>query len=871
MIHITDSQTDKILDTIPLGEFWDDNHHRSLKDTLEIFDFKTFGDKRYSEHLAKMNRVIIPDEDGTNTEFVIDNTFKYRNNSTLVTEVYASASYLLLKKAKVIKPQKVVGYTGSQHLGFALSGTEWRPGIVESDNIRTIEIENYTNPYAYIKKIASELNLEIRFRIEDDGQKVIGRYVDLLERVGQWRGREVEFGRDLLGIERKVDDSNIVTALIGLGPEQEDGTRLEVLVEDEDALQRWGRKNPQTSELMHLIEVYEPESFDPDMTIERLTELTRNELEKRINSVVEYTADVADLEKVPGMENKVIRFGDTIKIKDTGFNPPLYLEARVHTQDRSLSQPEKKKVILGDYIEYTEEEVHAIWRQLQTQIKEKISAHELYDYTYAKPVIDSKDEAVRSDVESYANTVSANAKDAAITYTNNTVNPIIVRVDDIEEDIANHENRISQAQTDIIQAFNEINLRATKTELDIVSDQVNNVIGEINVLAGQIELKVDVDGVISAINLSQEVVKISADRIEFEGHVFGENATFTGKIEGAEISTTLLLTGNIQGSGRITLTESAHNPNEYFIGEFSGSGVTLSDNYGLTKSILSRHYLYIGSQEGIRISPSEIRFENNELYPPDVRLFMDFNTSTPQLVFESTYHTENRADLRIRNGNMYVHGNTFFYSPNRQIVMYESDNGNKEWHIEVNNGQFNIVETNIANRLSIDNQGTLYVSNDFIFGNNTGRLVNDGGYGYLQTNNSEYRVTKFKSTTYIPIRAASFPSGSLAEFKTNIEKWDGVALDVIRNADIYKYQLKSDIEDGKEIIRYGLVIGDGYKTPEEVIDEDGIEQYAMNSIGWKAIQELDAEQQELKERVSWLETENHYLKQKIRQLEELIA
>src|SRR5690606_29328529 len=106
-------------------------------------------------------------------------------------------------------------------------------------------------------------------------------------------GREVEFGRDLLGIERKVDDSNIVTALIGLGPEQEDGTRLEVLVEDEDALQRWGRKNPQTSELMHLIEVYEPESFDPDMTIERLTELTRNELEKRINSVVEYTADVA--------------------------------------------------------------------------------------------------------------------------------------------------------------------------------------------------------------------------------------------------------------------------------------------------------------------------------------------------------------------------------------------------------------------------------------------------------------------------------------------------------------------------------------------------------------------------------------------------
>src|SRR5690606_32418559 len=225
------------------------------------------------------------------------------------------------------------GYTAAQHADFALAGTEWKVGRVDYAGIRTITIESHTNPYAYLKRIASTFDLELHFRAEVDGNKIIGRYVDLLERVGEWQGREVEFGRDLLGIERKVDDSNVVTALIGLGPGREDGTRLEVFVEDEEALQRWGIPNPQTGELMHLIETYEPESTDQDMTIARLTELTRNELEKRINSVVEYTADVADLEKVPGMENKIIRFGDTIKIKDTSFNPPLYLEARVHTQE----------------------------------------------------------------------------------------------------------------------------------------------------------------------------------------------------------------------------------------------------------------------------------------------------------------------------------------------------------------------------------------------------------------------------------------------------------------------------------------------------------------------------------------------------------
>lgn len=410
IIHITDSQTAKILDTIPLGDFWDDNHHKSLKDTLEYFEFRTFGDKRYSQYLEKMNRIIIPDEDGTFIEFVIFHAIKYRLQNAVVVDVYAPASYLLLKKAKVIKPQRVSEYTASQHLGFALNGTEWRPGIVESDKYRTLDIENHTNPYAYIRRIANEFELEPRFRVETDGNKVIGRYVDLLERVGEWQGREVEFGRDLLGIERKVDDSNVVTALIGLGPERDDGTRLEVFVEDEEALQRWGIPNPQTGELMHLIETYEPESTDQDMTVERLTELTRNELEKRINSVVEYTADVADLEKVPGLENKVIRFGDTIKIKDAGFNPPLYLEARVHTQDRSLSQPEKKKVTLGDYIEYTEEEVHAIWKQLQAEIAKKVSMAEVTEVVYTKPEVDERDDAVRE----HADNVAENAKIEAI-------------------------------------------------------------------------------------------------------------------------------------------------------------------------------------------------------------------------------------------------------------------------------------------------------------------------------------------------------------------------------------------------------------------------------------------------------------------------
>ncbi|MBD1223298.1 phage tail spike protein [Virgibacillus halodenitrificans] len=372
MIHITDGKSDKILDFITAKNIIDNNHRQSLKDNLETFDFITFADRTFSPYLGKHNRVIIPAEDQGYQEFVIQEAGKTHEQS-LEIEVFASASYLLLKKAKIMDPQTFAEHTLPMLVGSTLSGTEWRPGIMEGKGIRTMHIEQHTNPYAFLKRIATEFGLELRFRLEVKGGKIVGRFVDLIERVGQWRGREVEFGRDLINIKRVEKTDNLFTALKGLGPERDDGTRLEVIVEDNEALQRWCRPDPITGELKHLWDTYEPQSTDQNMSLSRLKTLTENELEKRVNEVVEYESTIADLEHVPGMENKKIRFGDTINIKDTKFNPPLYLEARVHTQDRSITDKSKKKVSLGDYIEYTEEQVQAIWKQMQAEIRAKLA------------------------------------------------------------------------------------------------------------------------------------------------------------------------------------------------------------------------------------------------------------------------------------------------------------------------------------------------------------------------------------------------------------------------------------------------------------------------------------------------------------------
>ncbi|MCJ0932916.1 hypothetical protein MST22_17330, partial [Virgibacillus halodenitrificans] len=412
IIHITDGQSDKILDFISAKNIIDNNHRQSLKDNLETFDFITFADRSFSAFLGKHNRVIIPAEDQGYQEFVIQEAGK-THESSLEIEVFASASYLLLKKAKIMDPQTFTEQSATTLVSHTTDGTEWRPGIIEGKSIRTMHIEQHTNPYAFLKRIATEFGLELRFRVEVKGGKVVGRFVDLLERIGQWRGREVEFGRDLIGIRRIEKTDNVFTALKGLGPEREDGTRLEVIVEDKEALQRWGRPDSITGELQHLWDTYEPQSTDQNMSLSRLKTLTENELEKRVNEVVEYESTIADLEHVPGMENKKIRFGDTIKIKDTKFNPPLYLEARVHTQDRSITDRSKKKVSLGDYIEYTKEQVQAIWKQLQKQINLKIDGAKLAEYTYDKVTIDNKDEVVFEDGKTFAQIRASEAQAAA--------------------------------------------------------------------------------------------------------------------------------------------------------------------------------------------------------------------------------------------------------------------------------------------------------------------------------------------------------------------------------------------------------------------------------------------------------------------------
>ncbi|MEB4856082.1 phage tail spike protein [Priestia megaterium] len=345
MIHILDYKTDNIVAF--LEDQLEDAVHLRNMDLEETFRFEWPVNDTKAQYIAGRNRVVIPDDKTGYREFIINELDKDADSII----AYCSASFLDLKKQKIISPTTLTGQTVNTAANWVLSGTEWELGTTDYAGIRQITFE-YMNAYDAILQVKETFGCEISFRVEIDGNEVVKRCVDLVTRLGKFDGKEITFGKDLSGIRRKVNYDSLVTSLVCIGPEKEDGTRLTVTVENEAARQRWCRDNGK-----HLVALYEPESSDQTMTIQKLTSLGLTELNKRIMGAIEYEVEKVTLDSILGLEHEKAFFADTIRIKDLHYVPPLYLEARVTEVERPILDVSEKTYKLGEFVEYTQDQV----------------------------------------------------------------------------------------------------------------------------------------------------------------------------------------------------------------------------------------------------------------------------------------------------------------------------------------------------------------------------------------------------------------------------------------------------------------------------------------------------------------------------------
>lgn len=361
-IHVLDFN-DNIIDFISQsdGALINAEMSMNVEEKTETFDF-TIENTR-AEKLRERNRIIAQDNNGTFREFII---IHITDNFDGTTEIECNASYLEdLKTAKPIKPSKFEAHTTTQALLKTLADTGWEVSDdTEYGGNRTTSWTSHTNPFDLIYMLCTTYSMVPEFYIELSAHTVEHRYVSITKPKNLFKGKEITKGKDLTGMTRTIDLSEVKTALLAVGPEKEDGSRIETVVVDDEAQEIFGLPN------RYIWDVYEPESNDENMTLERLTTLAKTELNKRNQAAISYEVSSTDIHKY--YNDVTVHLRDIVRVKDRDFRPPLYIEAEVIGIKYNWLADESE-FTFGNVIEYEETKLREFFNKRLDEITKKMN------------------------------------------------------------------------------------------------------------------------------------------------------------------------------------------------------------------------------------------------------------------------------------------------------------------------------------------------------------------------------------------------------------------------------------------------------------------------------------------------------------------
>lgn len=350
MIYILDKNLDVVESLSNEGAlekitpFFDDTYTQLLASGAETYTFSTLSNSNASKYLVVGNYV----------------AFKYQNDYKLfhisevrelhaedfIKTVYCETAGIELIN-EIVRPVELTEVTARQVLEKILETTEWVVGTMDASLIDTsdVSIEQYSSVYSCIQEyIVNNYGAEVSFSVKMNKGRITHKLVNVYKNRGRAKGVVFSYSSNITSVSKNVNASEVYTAMIGCG---KDGITFKELVAedkpagldyvvDEEALKRWGRNGN------HILGVFEADTDKP----EKLLDLTRKALSKYNNPKITYELNVEMLD-----EN--VSIGDTVRVVDHEFNPPLYLEARVSELNISFSDSTQDSCVLSNFVELT--------------------------------------------------------------------------------------------------------------------------------------------------------------------------------------------------------------------------------------------------------------------------------------------------------------------------------------------------------------------------------------------------------------------------------------------------------------------------------------------------------------------------------------
>lgn len=459
------------------------SHFENLDNSAISVEFEVPMDNYMSQHITDYGHVAF---ERNGILHMFKNLIVEENRARRTKNVMAVGVAVELSK-KFVEPFSNEKRTAKQHAEFFLTNTPWRVGEFYYNGVKTMSSDKQISVLEAVQRIRTTFGVDILFRVEEKDGEITGYYMDILERRGVVYPKRFEVGKNIEGIRRKIDSSELVTALYGYGERDESENADEPLtfanvewkkslgapvdkplgqtwVGDPEALSKY------SDDGTHIFGVHESTvKGDPADLLKYTWQVLQNKNKPKIT----YEVDISLLGNV--------EVGDTLNIADfTNKDDVLLLEARVHEKDVIYlpNGQQRGKVTLKnfkeieyekpDYIQIINKRLKLFATKLDMQMavdeakqamlleaQNQIGLAELEAKSYADGIVSAEEERAILDAQNKldeSKRYSDTKKQEAINAANNYADQQIMVVG---EEITDVENQINSTKTYIDGAFKD--------------------------------------------------------------------------------------------------------------------------------------------------------------------------------------------------------------------------------------------------------------------------------------------------------------------------------------------------------------------------------------------------------------------------------
>lgn len=224
---------------------------------------------------------------------------------------------------------------------YVLQRSGWIADVDSDGDFKTYEIDNNSNAMSWIDTLNKDYEKEMRAYVQIRNGKVFNKVIEIRDGLGEKTGRRIEYGRNVVGINRTGSDTEMYTKLYVFGGNLASGESATIanandgklFIVDDAANDTWNGGNKYLEGFVKHETILDPQG---------LKYWGEEQLKFYNHPKYNYTIDVAEL-------NFDADLGDTLQVVDFEMSPILTVISRVVQKEISEADPTKNKIILGEY------------------------------------------------------------------------------------------------------------------------------------------------------------------------------------------------------------------------------------------------------------------------------------------------------------------------------------------------------------------------------------------------------------------------------------------------------------------------------------------------------------------------------------------